>query len=75
MQLSLFARSDIKICLKNTARRIEPLKFGDTKATRTVTQLMILLGFANYYLEFKKGYTYNVYPMQKLMCNKRKKIV
>ena len=43
------------------------------KAPRTDTQLMSFLGFANYYLEFIKGYTYNVYPMQKLMRNKEKK--
>ena len=33
------------------------------KAPRTDTQLMSFLGFANYYLEFIKGYTYKVYPM------------
>ena len=40
------------------------------KAQRTDTQLMGFLGFANYYREFKKGYTDKVYPMQKLRRNK-----
>ena len=43
------------------------------KAPRTDTQLMSFLGFANYYREFIKGYADKVYPMQKLMRNKRKK--
>ena len=43
------------------------------KVPRTDTQLMIILGFANYYLEFIKGYADKVYPMQKLMHNKGKK--
>ena len=40
---------------------------------RTDTQLMSFLGFANYYLEFIKGYADKVYPMQQLMRNKEKK--
>ena len=43
------------------------------KAPRTDTQLMSFLGFANYYLEFAKGYADKVFPMQKLMRNKGKK--
>ena len=43
------------------------------KAPRTDTQLLSLLGFANYYREFRKGYADKVYPMQKLMHNKGKK--
>ena len=43
------------------------------KASRTDTQLMSFLGFANYYREFIKGYADKVYPMQKLMRNKGKK--
>ena len=44
------------------------------KAPRTDTQLMSFLGFANYYREFIKGYADKVYPMQKLMRNKGKKV-
>ena len=44
------------------------------KAPRTDTQLLSFLGFANYYREFIKGYADKVYPMQKLMRNKGKKI-
>ena len=40
---------------------------------RTDTQLLSFLGFANYYLEFIKGYADKVYPMQQLMRNKDKK--
>ena len=40
---------------------------------RTDTKLMSFLGFANYYLEFIKGYADKVYPMQQLMRNKEKK--
>ena len=36
-------------------------------------QLLSVLGFANYYSEFIKGYADKVYPMQKLMRNKGKK--
>ena len=43
------------------------------KASRTDTQLLSFLGFANYYREFIKGYADKVYPMQKLMRNKGKK--
>ena len=43
------------------------------KAPRTNTQLVSLLGFANYYREVIKGYADKVYPMQKLMRNKGKK--
>ena len=43
------------------------------KAPRTDTQLMSLLGFANYYREFIKGYTDEVYPMQQFMRIKGKK--
>ena len=43
------------------------------KTLRTDTQLMSFLGFANYYLEFIKGYADKVYPMQQLMRNKEKK--
>ena len=43
------------------------------KAPRTVTQLLSFLMFANYYLEFIKGYADKVYPMQKKMRNKGKK--
>ena len=42
------------------------------KAPRTDTQLMSFLEFANYYREFIKGYADKVYPMQKLMRNKKK---
>ena len=42
------------------------------KAPRTDTQLLIFLGFANYYREFIKGYADEVYPMHKLMRNKGK---
>ena len=40
---------------------------------RTDTQLMSILGFANYYPEFIKGNADKVYLMQKLMRNKGKK--
>ena len=43
------------------------------KAPKTDTQLMSFLGFANYYLEFIKGYADKIYPMQRLMRNKGKK--
>ena len=43
------------------------------KTPRTDTKLMSFLGFAKYYREFIKGYADKVYPMQKLMRNKRKK--
>ena len=43
------------------------------KAPKLDTQLMIFLGFANYYREFIKGYTDKIYPMQQLMRNKGKK--
>ena len=36
------------------------------KASKTDTQLMSFLGFANYYCEFFKGYADKIYPMQKL---------
>ena len=36
-------------------------------------QLMIFLGFANYYTEFIKGYADKLYPMQQLMRQKGKK--
>ena len=42
-------------------------------APKTDTQLMIFLGFANYYREFIKGYADKIYPMQRLMGNKGKK--
>ena len=44
------------------------------KAPRTDKQLLSFLGFANYYREFIKGYADKVYPMQKLMRNKGKKL-
>ena len=44
------------------------------KAPKTDTRLMSFLGFANYYQEFIKGYADELYPMQKLMRNKGKKI-
>ena len=44
------------------------------KAPRTDTQLMSFLGSANYYHEFIKGYANKVYPMQKLMRNKGKRV-
>ena len=44
------------------------------KAPRTDTQLMSFLGFANFYREFIKGYADKVYPMQKLMRIKGKKL-
>ena len=44
------------------------------KAPRTDTQLMSFLGFANFYREFIKGYADKVYPMQKLIRNKGKKL-
>ena len=44
------------------------------KAPKTDTQLMIFLGFANYYREFVKGYADKIYPMQQLMKNKGKKL-
>ena len=43
------------------------------KAPRTDTQLMSFLEFANYYIEFIKGYADKLYPMQNLMRNKGKK--
>ena len=43
------------------------------KASKTDTQLMSFLGFANYYREFIKGYADKIYPMQRLMRNKGKK--
>ena len=43
------------------------------KAPRTDTQLMSLLGFANYYRDFIKGYADKIYPMQQLMRIKGKK--
>ena len=43
------------------------------KAARTETQLLSFLGFANFYRELIKGYADKVFPMQKLMRNKRKK--
>ena len=43
------------------------------KAPRTDRQFMSFLAFANYYREFIKGYADKVYPMQKLMRNKKKK--
>ena len=43
------------------------------RAPRTDTQLRSFLGFANYYREIIKGYADKIYPMQKLMRNKRKK--
>ena len=42
------------------------------KATKTDTQQMSFLGFANYYQEFVKGYADKIYPMQQLR-NKGKK--
>ena len=44
------------------------------KAPKTDTQLMSFLGFANYYREFIKGYAGKIYPMQRLMRNKGKKL-
>ena len=44
------------------------------KAPKTDTQLMSFLGFANYYREFIKGYADKIYPMQRLMRNKGKKV-
>ena len=44
------------------------------KASRMDPQLMTFMGFANYYRELIKGYAQKVYPMQKPMCNKGKKI-
>ena len=43
------------------------------KASKTDTQLMSFLGFANYYRYSIKGYASKVYPMQKLTRNKGKK--
>ena len=43
------------------------------KAPKTDTQLMSVLGFANYYREFIKGYADKIYPMLKLTRNKGKK--
>ena len=43
------------------------------KATKTDTQLMSFLRFANYYRKFIKGYADKIYPMQRLMRNKGKK--
>ena len=42
-------------------------------SSRTDTQHMSFLGFANYYREFIKRYANKVYLMQKLMRNKGKK--
>ena len=42
------------------------------KASRTNTQQMSFLGFANLYGEFIKGCADKVYPMQQLMRNKGK---
>ena len=44
------------------------------KAPKTDTKLMSVLGFANYYREFIKGYADKIYPMQRLMRNKGKKL-
>ena len=44
------------------------------KASKTDTQLMSFLGFANYYRKFVKGYADKIYPMQLLMRKKGKKI-
>ena len=44
------------------------------KAPRTDTQLMSFPKFANFYRDFRKGYADKVYPMQRLMRNKGKKI-
>ena len=46
----------------------------EVRESRTDTQLLSFLGFANYYREFIKRYADKVYPMQKLMRNKGKKI-
>ena len=43
------------------------------KTQKTEQQLMSLLGFANYYREFIKGYADKLYPMQQLMRHKDKK--
>ena len=43
------------------------------KASKTDTQLMSFLGFANLYREFIKGYADKIYPMQQFMRNKGKK--
>ena len=44
------------------------------KSPKTEHQLMSILGFANYYSEFIKGYANKSYPMQQLMRHKGKKI-
>ena len=44
------------------------------KAPKTDTQLMSFLGFANYHRQIIKGYADKIYPMQKLMRNKGKKV-
>ena len=44
------------------------------KVPKTDTQLMSLLGFANYYREFIKGYADKIYPMQQLIRNKDKSL-
>ena len=43
------------------------------KSPKKEHQLMSFLGFANYYMEFIKGYADKVYPMQQLMRHKGKK--
>ena len=43
------------------------------KATKTDTQLMSFLGFANFYRNFVKGSADKIYPMQQLMRNKGEK--
>ena len=42
------------------------------KASKTDTQLMSFLGFANYYREYIKGYADKIYHMQKLTQTKGK---
>ena len=43
------------------------------KSPKTEHQLMSFVGFSNYYREFIKRYTDEVYPMQQIMRHKGKK--
>ena len=53
--------------------RLDPEAVLTWKVPKTDTHLMSLLGFANSYCEFIKGYADKLYRMQQLMRNKGKK--
>ena len=63
--------------VQNTRNRQAEFETRKSEATNaelpTKHQLMIFLGFANYYRELIKGYADKVYPMQQLMSHKGKK--